>query len=156
LQALLDTAEISQVAGSVQGLLNISDWLTAADTLEHARVLCSRSATIGRLDSLNAVLTSLDEFDEKLHEGLVKAFEDAASFKGIDEVILAICEKLQVCFLFVRAFFHVSHSMHRGERLAKPYFSYFLCTQLCCGWIGYWGVSVARHGGTCGAKEGMR
>lgn len=88
---------IRQAVTSLQGLLEVSEWLSASETLEHVRALHRECEGARGLSCLKPIPALLDDLHEQLSRSIVKAVADAAEFKGMDEVSMACCTELQVC-----------------------------------------------------------
>jgi hypothetical protein len=76
--------------------MDVSDWLTAADTINVVDCLHSKAPEASRLDCLATVPAKLTELREVLQKKLVVALQDAAEFKGMDELIMSCCKELEV------------------------------------------------------------
>ena len=97
-QKLTEVIAIRQAVSSLRGLLEVSEWLSAAEALSHARVLHSTCIGAKSLSCLVPVPLELDQLQEQLSKSVLQAIGDAAAFKGMDEVTLSCCHELQVCW----------------------------------------------------------
>ena len=95
-QKLTEVIAIRQAVTSLQGLLEVSEWLSAAEALAHARLLHSACTGARRLSCLASVPVELDQLKEQLCNSVIQSIADAAEFKGMDEVTLSCCQELQV------------------------------------------------------------
>lgn len=96
LQKLTEVVAIRQALSSLQGLLEVSEWLSAAEALAHVRTLHAECEGTRSLSCLASIPAQLDRLHEQLCGSIIKAVADAAEFKGMDEVTLACCKELQV------------------------------------------------------------
>jgi hypothetical protein len=76
--------------------MDVSDWLTAADTINLVHCLHSKAHEASRLDCLANVPARLTECRAALQKSLVVALQDAAEFKGMDELTMNCCKELEV------------------------------------------------------------
>lgn len=96
-QKLKEVIAIRQALSSLRGLLEVSEWLSAAETLSHVRTLHNECEGARSLACLAPIPAQLDQLHEQLCGSILKAVAEAAEFKGMDEVTLACCKELQVC-----------------------------------------------------------
>lgn len=96
-QKLTEVIAIRQALSSLQDLLEVSEWLSAAEALAQARSLHSSCKGAATMSCLAAMPAQLDQLQQQLCSSVLKAVGDAAEFKGMDEVTLSCCQELQVC-----------------------------------------------------------
>lgn len=97
MQTVSQSIEIRQALASVGSLMDVSDWLTAADTITLVDCLHSKAPSTSRLDCLASVPTQLTELRGALQKNLMVALQSAAEFKGMDELTMNCCRELEVC-----------------------------------------------------------
>lgn len=97
LQTISRAIEIRQTLASADSVMDVSDWLTAADTISLAEVLHSKAQAANSLACLANVPNRLSELRETLQKNLMTALQGAAEFKGMEELTISCCRELEVC-----------------------------------------------------------
>eukprot|EP00892_Ulva_mutabilis_P010260 jgi/Ulvmu1/7606/UM038_0031.1 len=92
---LAEVIAVRQAVTSLRELLDVSEWLSAAEALAQARTMHRTCTGAKSLSCLASVPAQLDQLQEELCGSVLKAVGDAAEFKGMDEVTLSCCQELQ-------------------------------------------------------------
>ena len=88
--------EIRQALASVGSLMEVSDWLTAADTISLVECLHSKAHSAREIDCLASTPQQLEDLRGQLQKNLMVALQSAAEFKGMEELTLSCGRELEV------------------------------------------------------------
>ena len=96
MQRISQAIEIRQALASVGSLMDVADWLTAADTISLVECLHGKAHACAALDCLATVPQQLTDLRGALQKHLMAALQSAAEFKGMEELTLSCGRELEV------------------------------------------------------------